>query len=61
MLDLTYQVSLVKCRESRTYRGYAQLIHYIPSMKTKLVDLDVPELNQCFREVSSHFSVPDHD
>jgi len=38
-------------RENRTHRGYLQLVRYLPSAKAKIVDLDVPELNQYFREV----------
>jgi hypothetical protein len=45
----------MKYRENRTHRGYMQLVRYLPSAKAKLVDLDVPELNQYFREVCLYF------
>lgn len=39
--------------EDRTFRGFQSLIHRIPSLRSKLLELESGELHICFRNVSS--------
>lgn len=43
--------------QERLYRGYEHLIWHIPSLKAKLLNQDILELNSFFRDVSS-FLIP---
>jgi hypothetical protein len=46
-------LSLMESSQERLYRGYEHLIRQIPSLKTKLLDQDLLELNSLFRDVNS--------
>jgi hypothetical protein len=44
--------SLMESRQERLCRGYELLVRHIPNLKARLVDQDVLELNNYFRDVS---------
>jgi hypothetical protein len=45
--------SLMESSQERLYRGYELLVRHIPNLKARLVDQDVLELSNYFRDVSS--------
>jgi hypothetical protein len=51
LLDGWY-ISLTESSQERLYHGYEHLIRHIPSLKTKLLNQDILELNSFFRDVN---------